>query len=490
MQNKSSSKPTTKTTEKAKETRPSRNSVRPTAQQSGQQTDAKANFTKKLSIAKCVYDYSDESKDQKLKADRLQAINDLIELFSDQRNVANLFIPNIEYVMEMITKNIFRPLPSLKKNNINVNIGDTGIDQDEVESDPSWIHIKGVYDIFLQFILSDAHDGKVFRVFITTNFIQEFLQLFDSEEVEERDFLKNILHKLYSKLVPRRKMIRKAITDCFQILIHEIHKFNGASELLDILASIISGFATPLREEHVIFFKTIIIPLHKVQTYNLYYDNLVRCSMLFLTKDGSLSIPLLEGMLRYWPFANFLKETYFLQELPEMFEFFDTEKLKPLIPKLFKRILKCIVGSHLQVADRAMCLFENDNFISIIKNYKTVTFNMLVPVVTELAENHWHKMLQDSLLALKEILQKLDSATFEQALENAKTKKYDKMYRLTQTTETRNAIEQKWKAYTQLAKSKNSKFVEPILPFKEDTILGDYNDVYRSIYDKERYLNM
>jgi serine/threonine-protein phosphatase 2A regulatory subunit B' len=60
--------------------------------------------------------------------------------------------------------------------------------------------------------------------------------LFDSEENEERDFLKNILHRLYAKLVPRRKMIRKAITDCFHILIHEIHKFNGASELLDILA--------------------------------------------------------------------------------------------------------------------------------------------------------------------------------------------------------------------------------------------------------------
>jgi len=86
-------------------------------------------------------------------------------------------------------------------------------------------------------------------------------------------------------------MIRKAITDNFHILIHEIHKFNGASELLDILASIISGFAVPLREEHVVFFKSIIIPLHKVQTSTLYFDNLIRCSMLFLTKDSSLAIP-------------------------------------------------------------------------------------------------------------------------------------------------------------------------------------------------------
>jgi len=101
-------------------------------------------------------------------------------------------------------------------------------------------------------------------VFITHSFIQEFLDLFDAEEPREREYLKNILHRLYAKLVPRRKMIRKAINDCFHSLIHENYKFNGASELLDILASIISGFAVPLRDEHVIFFKTVIIPLHKV----------------------------------------------------------------------------------------------------------------------------------------------------------------------------------------------------------------------------------
>lgn len=85
-------------------------------------------------------------------------------------------------------------------------------------------------------------------------------------------------------------MIRKAMNDCLLALIHENFKFNGAAELLDILAAIISGFAIPLREEHVIFFKTIIIPLHKVQTSNLFFEQLLRCSMLFINKDRNLAI--------------------------------------------------------------------------------------------------------------------------------------------------------------------------------------------------------
>jgi len=283
-------------------------------------------------------------------------------------------------------------------------------------------------------------------------------------------------------------MIRKAITDCFQVLIHDIHKFNGASELLDILASIISGFAVPLREEHVIFFKNIIIPLHKVQTSNIYFDNLIRCSMLFLTKDSSLAILLLEGILKYWPFANFFKETLFLQELPEVLEFCDVEKIKPLIPKLFKRIVKCISGSHLQVADRAMCLFESESFIQIIKTYKQTTFAMLVPVISKLAENHWHKMLQESLTALKEILHKIDNAAYDAALD-ADQKKMDKSVRVFQPPEERQKMDSKWKTFSNNAKNKNPKYIEPIIPFKDDVILSEFNPIYKNIYDKEKYIN-
>lgn len=164
-------------------------------------------------------------------------------------------------------------------------------------------------------MINENVEVRSLKVYVTPQFVQEFLELFDSEESVERDYLKNILHKLYAKLVPRRKMIRKAINESFFSLIHESHKFNGAAELLDILASIISGFAVPLRDEHVVFFQNVIIPLHKVQTCSTFYEQLLRCSMLFLTKDRSLAIPLLEGLLKYWPFANCVKETLFLTEL-------------------------------------------------------------------------------------------------------------------------------------------------------------------------------
>lgn len=164
--------------------------------------------------------------------------------------------------------------------------------------------------------------------------------------------------------------------------------------------------------------------------------------MLFLTKDRTLAIPLLEGLLKYWPFANCIKETLFLTELQEVLEVCEVDKVEHLIPQLFKRIVRCIGGIHLQVADRAMCFFENDYFLNILKTYKDKTFPMLVPVIVDLADNHWHKILQESLIALKTILKEIDPFAFEEALRmNANQKK---QYAVKQDEDDRKNFDKKW----------------------------------------------
>ena len=125
--------------------------------------------------------------------------------------VTQLFIPNIEDVMDMIAKNIFRPIP--KTNCVNsLAILETGIEEKEQEPDHTWPHISGISEIFLQLVINESCDVRTLKQFVTSNFISEFLQLFDSDLVEERDFLKNILNILYAKLVPSRTIIRKAIS--------------------------------------------------------------------------------------------------------------------------------------------------------------------------------------------------------------------------------------------------------------------------------------
>lgn len=80
-------------------------------------------------------------------------MSELAELLSDSNNFVNLIIPHLDLVIEMIEKNIFRPLPILKRATSPNEIGME--DTDEVLVDPSWPHLLPVYEFFLQLIVND-----------------------------------------------------------------------------------------------------------------------------------------------------------------------------------------------------------------------------------------------------------------------------------------------------------------------------------------------
>merc|ERR1712203_352006 len=95
-------------------------------------------------------------------------------------------------------------------------------------------------------------------------FVQQLLELFDSEDPRERDFLKTTLHRIYGKFLGLRAYIRKQINNIFYNFIYETERHNGISELLEILGSIINGFALPLKEEHVLFWRNAQVLAHCV----------------------------------------------------------------------------------------------------------------------------------------------------------------------------------------------------------------------------------
>ena len=138
------------------------------------------------------------------------------------------------------------------------------------------------------------------------------------------------------------------------------------------------------------------------------------------------------------------------------------------------------------MADRAMCFFENDYFLNILKTYKEKTFPMLVPIIVDLAENHWHKILQESLIALKTILKEIDPLAFEESLKMSDADK--KKYGTVQAIEDRHALDKKWAKLNAKIQSKDSSYVPPPLPFQENVLIKDFNELYAKVYDKEKFI--
>ncbi len=76
------------------------------------------------------------------------------------------------------------------------------------------------------------------------------LELFDSEDPRERDYLKTILHRIYGKFMTLRPYIRTHVQNLLLKITYECETHNGLSELLEILSSIVSGYTVPLKSEH------------------------------------------------------------------------------------------------------------------------------------------------------------------------------------------------------------------------------------------------
>ena len=78
--------------------------------------------------------------------------------------MVSLIIPHLDDVMTMIEKNIFRPLPNVKK--ANLQFSETGVEQED-EVDPAWPHLQGIYEFFLQLIINEAVEVRSLKVYVT-----------------------------------------------------------------------------------------------------------------------------------------------------------------------------------------------------------------------------------------------------------------------------------------------------------------------------------
>merc|ERR1719335_2096386 len=138
----------------------------------------------------------------------------------------------------MVGANIFRAIVTTRSLE---SLYDPEDEEPTLES--AWPHLQIVYEFFLRFAVSHEVDPKIAKKYIDQTFVLMLLELFDSEDPRERDYLKTILHRIYGKIMAHRPHIRKAINNIFFIFIYETERHNGITELLEILGSIINGFA-------------------------------------------------------------------------------------------------------------------------------------------------------------------------------------------------------------------------------------------------------
>jgi len=280
--------------------------------------------------------------------------------------------------------------------------------------EPSWPHLQIVYEFFLRFIVSSEVDVRTLKRHINGQFVLKLLELFDSEDHRERDYLKTILHRIYAKFMSLRAFIRKAINNVFYSFIYDTETHNGVAELLEILGSIINGFALPLKQEHKTFLKKVLTPMHKVRNLNTFHQQLAYCVTQFVDKDPHLAVPVLSGLLKYWPVTNSAKEVLFLNELEELLELTQPDEFKAVLVPLFTQLNKSIGSPHFQVAERVLFLWHNEYVSGLIADHRAQILPVIFPSLHANSQGHWNPTVHNLTLNVLKIFMDLDANLVEE----------------------------------------------------------------------------
>ncbi|CDY40986.1 BnaA02g27760D [Brassica napus] len=346
-------------------------------------TEKQTLFIKKLNLCRVVFDFTDPTKNIKEKDIKRQTLLELV----DYVNSANgkFSEGSVQEVVRMVSANIFRTLnPQPRENKV---IDALDLEEEEPSMDLAWPHLQLVYELFLRFVASPETDTKLAKRYIDQSFVLRLLDLFDSEDPRERDCLKTILHRIYGKFMVHRPFIRKSINNIFYRFVFETEKHNGIAEFLEILGSIINGFALPLKEEHK-----------------------------FVEKDCKLADTVIRGLLKYWPVTNSSKEVMFLNELEEVLEATQPPEFQRCMVPLFRQIARCLNSLHFQVAERALFLWNNNHIENLIMQSRKVILPIIFPALERNAQKHWNQAVHSLTLNVRKIFQDLDPELFKECL--------------------------------------------------------------------------
>ncbi|KAI7522136.1 Serine/threonine-protein phosphatase 2A 56 kDa regulatory subunit delta, partial [Hortaea werneckii] len=252
------------------------------------------------------------------------------------------------------------------------------------------------------------------KQYIDHGFVLQLLELFDSEDPRERDFLKTTLHRIYGKFLNLRSFIRRSINNVFFQFIYETERFNGIAELLETLGSIINGFALPLKEEHKLFLTRVLIPLHKVKSLSMYHPQLAYCIVQFLEKDAALTEEVVLGLLRYWPKVNSTKEVMFLNEVEDIFEVMDPAEFAKVQEPLFNQLAKSVASPHFQVAERALYFWNNEYFCNLVSDNVDVILPIMFAPLYENSKGHWNRTIHGMVYNAMKLFMEVNPQLFDE----------------------------------------------------------------------------
>ncbi|CAH2253037.1 jg13553 [Pararge aegeria aegeria] len=352
-------------------------------------------FVQKLRQCCLLFDFADEPlSDLKWKEVKRAALLEMVEYVTTQQEViTDAIYPE---AVSMFATNLFRTLPPSS----NPNGAEFDPEEDEPTLEAAWPHLQLVYELFLRLLESPEFQPNIAKKYIDQKFVLQLLELFDTEDPRERDFLKTTLHRIYGKFLVLRAYIRKQINN-------------------------------------------VLLPLHKAKSLSVYHPQLAYCVVQFLEKDPSLTQPVIRALLKYWPKTHSPKEVMFLNEMEEILDVIEPAEFQKIMDPLFRQLAQCVSSPHFQVAERALYYWNNEYIMSLISDNATHILPIMFPSLYCNTKTHWNKTIHGLVYNALKLFMEMNQKLFDECTQLYKQEKQKEWERLLQREEIWQKLEAK-----------------------------------------------
>ncbi|ETO19891.1 hypothetical protein RFI_17322, partial [Reticulomyxa filosa] len=316
-----------------------------------------------------------------------------------------------EECLKTISINLFRPLPYQYRPPSLMFFNDEVFEKETSYEDPSWRHLKLVYDLTWRVINTPSvtaqimeimwrrkqggrerggeknktnaptirtHNMKNDQKYLPGSFLQKLMELFASEDTRERAYLMMILHKIYGRCLKLRPHIIELIcVHLYRVMYTpDLDHCNGVIEILQIVCAIIPGLTLPIKDtwQNVLLFKLDLCENVVSRALKKYWEQLTQCCVNYVAKDIQGASVVLSGLLRYWPKQSPQKEEIFIMEAVNIIDVlihhqnghFDFDTFKPILVATSHQLIKCMLSTRQPVAEHAIAAWKEPSMQELV----------------------------------------------------------------------------------------------------------------------------
>ncbi|KAK8878554.1 hypothetical protein M9Y10_005334 [Tritrichomonas musculus] len=365
----------------------------------------------KMKLCQRTCDFSDPRADLGGKATKKATLNELIDLYTNQKLLSKLTRECHQQLIETFSANVFRSPPRIPR---------TIISSDEVPfEDNAWPHLYLVYILFIKF-LNCGVEQRILQYQLTPKFISNLFSVLDFPDERERVQVRAVIATIYNKVPPQRTLLM-SITLNLLMNVSENLELNAASHLLELFYQFASNSPPPLSQQYIAAFEQVLLPLHLSTICQRYFPSLVKCILLMIRKDVRLTNNVLHYLIEHWPLTLDHKTELFLEEISQILLESNLQDISSLASSLLNCVSIAVESPCTTLSEKALKFLQNNSIQNMIVEDPDPLLEIIFPPLFRVTCSHWQKTLQVAALNVMNTLMELTPDAFKKAAEQFKT---------------------------------------------------------------------